>query len=53
MNKRPFKIAMWQPDLEQWKILAHYKTYDSADNRLEYYADRFPHAWVTILDTSI
>jgi hypothetical protein len=51
MSTRPFKIAMWLPDFEQWKTLAHFKTHKSADKRLEYYWNRFPNSWITIMDT--
>ena len=49
-TKRPFAIAMWNPASESWRILARFKSYNNADDRLDSYSNRYPNAWVEILD---
>lgn len=48
-----FFIARWNDETETWKILEQFNTYDEADDRLDYWAEKYPHAWVDILDPSI
>ncbi len=48
-----FFIARWNDETETWKILEQFNTYDEADDRLDYWVDKYPSAWVDILDPSI
>jgi hypothetical protein len=43
-----FKIAKFEN--ENFKILETFGTYDDADDRYDYWAERYPNAWVEILD---
>ena len=47
---KPFKIASWNPETESWKPLASFASYDAADEALDRYCDKYPHAWIEILD---
>lgn len=48
-DKRPWRIAYWMPDLKTWKILASFSSYHRADERHDYWSNKYPNAWVEIL----
>jgi hypothetical protein len=35
---------------ENWTILEKFSTYDEADDRYDYYTDKFPNAFIDILE---
>lgn len=35
---------------ETWTILERFSSYEDADDRYDYYADKFPNAYVDILE---
>jgi hypothetical protein len=35
---------------ENWTILERFSTYDEADDKYDYYADKFPNALIDILE---
>lgn len=35
---------------ENWTVLERFSTYDEADERYDYYAEKFPNAFVDILE---
>jgi hypothetical protein len=45
-----FKIAKWNEELNDWKILESFSSYDDADEKFDYYSDKFPNAYVDILE---
>jgi hypothetical protein len=47
-----FKIALWNESKEDWEILSSYNSYDEADRNYDRYSDKYPNAWVEILDPS-
>lgn len=49
-QKRPWKIALFQPDLREWKVLARFKSEVNAQDKIEGYCKRYPNGWVDILD---
>ena len=44
-----FKIAKLT-DKNQWQVLEVFNTYDEADNKLDFYTDKFPFAYVDIIE---
>ena len=48
--KKPWKIALFLPDVQEWKTLARYKSLDNARDKIEGYCKRYPNGWVDILD---
>ena len=44
-----FKIAKLN-DKNQWDILEIFNTYDEADDKLDFYSDKFPNAYVDIIE---
>lgn len=50
---KKIKIGMWNDSDENWTILASFKTEESADNALDTYCNKYPHAWIEILDSSL
>jgi len=49
---KPIKIGMMTED-GTWKILASYSTYEKADSALDKYCDKYPYAWIDILDGAL
>ena len=47
MNK--FAVARLE-DYEKWTCLAQFPTYTAADDVVDRWADRYPNAWVDIID---
>jgi len=45
-----FRIARWCEETETWIILARFSSYDEADQAFDSWSDKFPNAWVDILD---
>ena len=50
-----YAIARWDtepngPDI--WTRLSWFATYEAADSALDRWANRFPNAWVDIIDTN-
>ena len=45
-----FAIARWDADLSSWFRLSWFETYTAADDALDRWSDRYPHAWVEIID---
>ena len=50
-----FAVARWDtepngPDI--WTRLSWFATYEAADAALDRWADRYPNAWVDIIDTN-
>lgn len=50
---RPFKIVRLDPGEYAAKVLASYATYDAADDALDGWCNRFPHAYVDIIEDII
>jgi hypothetical protein len=44
-----FKIAKLN-DKNQWQVLEVFNTYDEADDKLDFYSDKFPFAYVDIIE---
>lgn len=51
-SKMPYAIARWNEDTETWKPLAKYSTYERADEALDKWVNRYPYAWIEILEPS-
>ena len=49
---KPFKIARLD-DTGNWKVLASFSTYEKADDALDKYSEKYPNAWVDILDGAL
>ena len=49
MNK--FAVARLE-DYEKWTPLACFASYDAADDVVDRWSDRYPNAWVDIIDLS-
>lgn len=47
-TSRPYQVIRLQNDGEGFDVLASYGTYEAADDRLEYWWTRFPHAYIEI-----
>lgn len=47
---QPYKIALWSPDTESWKILESFASYDDADDNYDKWEEKYPNGWVEILD---
>ena len=45
-----YAIACWDTGLDRWMRLSWFATYAAADNALDRWADRYPNAWVEIID---
>lgn len=45
-----FRIARWDQEAETWIILARFSSYEEADANFDAWADKYPNAWVDILD---
>jgi hypothetical protein len=45
-----FKIALWNVENEEWKTLESHSSYDDADDRYDYWSNKYPHAYIEILD---
>lgn len=45
-----FKIAKWNEERNDWKVLESFGSYDEADEKFDYYSDKFPNAYVDILE---
>lgn len=45
---RPYQVIRLQDDGEGFDVLASYSTYEAADDRLEHWWTRFPHACIEI-----
>ena len=52
LTMRPYKIARLD-DTGNWKVLASFTTYAKADLALEKYSEKYPNAWVDILDGAL
>ena len=46
-----FKIARLS-DNGNWQVLETCSSYDEADDKLDFYSDKFPHAYIDILEPS-
>lgn len=44
-----FSIARFD-DNEDWTILEKFSTYDEADERYDYWSDKYPYAMIDILE---
>ena len=54
-EQRRYAVARWDtepsgPDI--WTRLSWFATYEAADAALDRWADRYPNAWVDIIDTN-
>ena len=49
---KPIKIARLD-DTGNWKVLASFSTYEKADLALDKYSEKYPNAWVDILDGAL
>ena len=49
---KPIKIARLD-DTGNWKVLASFSTYEKADDALDKYSEKYPNAWVDILDGAL
>ena len=49
---KPIKIALLD-DTGNWKVLASFSTYEKADDALDKYSEKYPNAWVDILDGAL
>ena len=49
-TKNRYAVARWDTDLSSWMRLSWFATYAAADDALDRWADRYPHAWVEIID---
>ena len=49
---KPIKIARLD-DTGNWKVLASFSTYQKADLALDKYSEKYPNAWVDILDGAL
>jgi hypothetical protein len=47
-----FKIARLDDD-NNWRVLECFNTYDEADDKLDFYSDKFPHAYIDILEPQV
>ena len=45
-----YAIARWDMGLDRWMRLDWFATYAAADGALDRWSDRYPHAWVEIID---
>lgn len=45
-----YAVARWDADIETWMRLSRFATYAAADDALDRWADRYPNAWVEIID---
>ena len=45
-----FAIARWDTNAEAWMRLSWFSTYTAADDALDRWAARYPHAWVEVID---
>ena len=45
---KPFQIVKFEN--ENYTVLESFATYDDADDRYDYYTEKYPYAWVEILD---
>ena len=52
-SSRPVKIGRFNPETETWQVLASFTSYINADLALDGYWERFPNAWIEILDGSL
>lgn len=39
-------------DSKEWEVLEKVFTFDEADNKLDFYCDKFPYAYIEIVETS-
>ena len=53
MTKRPIRLGYLDTATGEWKVLAHYSSYERADAALERYSERYPNSWVEILDGAL
>ena len=53
MTKRPIRLGYLDPATGEWKVLAHYSSYERADAAVERYCERYPNSWVEILDGAL
>ena len=49
-EKPRYAIARWDESVDGWMRLRWFPTFDAADAALDRWADRYPHAWVDIID---
>jgi hypothetical protein len=47
---RPFQIVRFNYAEDTSKVLASYATYDAADEALDGWCNRFPHAYIDIIE---
>jgi hypothetical protein len=47
------RVARLTASKDAWKLLGSYRTYDEADEALEAFCERFPNAYIDILDGSL
>ena len=50
--KRPYCIAKWNPRYEEWEVLSRFKNMQKAEQKIGYYCDQYPSAWIEILNES-
>ena len=47
------RVAKLADDGENWNLLGVYEDYDAADDAIDFFTDKFPNAYVDILDGAL